>query len=71
MGRLVKGYIIEENVPMPKGGVATIAEQMKVGDSVAVETRPKANFIMAELRKLGRKGTSRKLKNGFRTWRVE
>ena len=70
---MINGHIIESNVPLPKGGVARIAEYMKVGDSVRVDTRTKANFIMQELRKLGRKGTSRKLRDGhgFRTWRVE
>ena len=57
---MINGHIIESNVPLPKGGVARIAEYMKVGDSVRVDTRTKANFIMQELRKLGRKGTSRK-----------
>jgi len=70
---MINGHIIESNVPLPKGGVATIAEHMKVGDSVRVDTRTKANFIMQELRKLGRKGTTRKLRDdhGYRTWRLD
>ena len=70
MGKLVNGYLIEENVPFPKGTGAGIAEQMRVKDSVLVETRSKANFIAAELRKLKRKGTCRKVKDGYRVWRV-
>tara|TARA_B100001057_G_scaffold477865_1_gene547647 strand:+ start:1479 stop:1694 length:216 start_codon:yes stop_codon:yes gene_type:complete len=70
MGKMINGHIIESNVPLPKGGVATIAEHMEVGDSVRVDTRTKANFIAAELRKLKRKGTSRKVKDGYRIWRI-
>ena len=71
MNKAVNGYTIESNVPLPKGGVSKIAEQMNVGESVLVDTRSQANFIMTELKKLGGKGTSRKLKDGFRIWRVE
>tara|TARA_B100000683_G_scaffold252485_1_gene269436 strand:+ start:3471 stop:3692 length:222 start_codon:yes stop_codon:yes gene_type:complete len=68
--RLVGGYLIEENVPFPKGYAAVIAKEMNINDSVVVETRSKANFVMAELRKRKRKGTARKVKDGFRVWRL-
>ena len=48
MNKVVNGYTIESNVPLPKGGVSKIAEQMNVGESVLVDTRSQANFIMTE-----------------------
>jgi len=71
MGKLINGHLIEQDVPVPKGNTAEVAEEMEVGDSVLFESRPKANFLQAELRKIGLMGKSRKVKNGYRVWRTK
>jgi len=71
MGKLINGHLIEQDIPMPKGNTAEVAEEMDIGDSVLFENRPRANFFQAELKKIGLMGKSRKVKNGYRVWRVK
>tara|TARA_Y100001937_G_scaffold42758_1_gene60524 strand:+ start:769 stop:984 length:216 start_codon:yes stop_codon:yes gene_type:complete len=71
MGKYIKGHLIEQDVPMPKGKMAELAENMSVGDSVFVENRSRSNALCAELRKIELQGASRSVKNGYRVWRVK
>lgn len=71
MGKYIKGYLIEQDVPMPKGKMASLAKNMSVGDSVLVENRSRSNALCAELRKLELQGASRSVKDGHRVWRVK
>jgi len=67
-------YKIEKNIPMPeKNKMREVASKMDVNDSVFFEGskgRSKGCDLAAKLKKLGRKGSCRKVENGYRVWRI-
>lgn len=71
MGKLINGHLIEQDVPVPKGNTAEVAGEMDIGDSVLFQSRPQANFLQLKLKKIGLRGKSRKVKNGYRVWRTK
>ena len=68
---------IEIGVPLPaptkrgSGKVSRIAAEMRIGDSIGSKKINTCNAIGVALKRLGRKGTTRKMGNGFRVWRIE
>lgn len=64
---------IEKNVPLPtrRDRVANVVSKMKVGNSVLVKTSIQANNVTFMLRKQKFQGTRRKVKNGYRVWRIK
>lgn len=67
---------LEKGVRIPRANeinapITRILRDMKVGDSVLVETKKEAVSLRVILGRLGFKVTRRKVDEGFRTWRVK
>lgn len=68
--------MIEKGIPIPpqpkhKGGKPRAEWNfMDVGDSVLVLSVSRASNYLTAFRKLGRKGTTRKVEGGWRVWRT-
>jgi hypothetical protein len=72
---------IERNVPIPpaKRGACgrprcqatLLAEKLQVGESVLCGSSTEYDTMRARLQRLGRKYVSRKMRDGWRVWRVE
>jgi hypothetical protein len=66
---------IEHGVPIPPplpGQWKRLGEQMRVGDSVLLETQKDAYALRAAMHRMGRQVSYRKIAGeGWRIWRVE
>ena len=63
---------IDKNVYMPKQGKnQKIATKMEVGDSVLFKTRQGASNLQTTLKRIGLKGITRTVQDGYRTWRIQ
>lgn len=65
--------VIEKGVPLPpilKSENSRVANKMTKGDSVLCETEDQADNLRHALRRLGRKASQRKTREGWRVWRV-
>jgi hypothetical protein len=67
---------IEKNVPIPKalGGKAArwdAVDQLEIGDCILVETEAEADNVRYAMRYRKMKGTRRKMRDGYRIWRLE
>ena len=66
---------IEKNVPIPKatGGRPSRwleIDEMEIGDSILCETEDDADRVRYAMRYRKYKGTRRKMRDGWRIWRI-
>ena len=66
---------IEKNTPIPKavgGRPARWVEidELEIGDCIVVETEQEADKVRYAMRHRKMKGTRRKMRDGYRVWRL-
>lgn len=67
---------IEKNTPIPKAVGGRPArwneiDQLKIGQCIVVETEQEADKVRYAMRHRKMKGTRRKMRDGYRIWRLE
>ena len=68
----MKTAAIQKNVPIPpprQTGITALLKQLKVGESVIVDT-PNRGSLHGNAKNIGIKIVTRKEGSGFRVWRV-